>query len=40
MGDISNKSNGFVADGCLSSEVGRWGVPKVGCGCGNAQGMV
>ena len=23
--------NGFVAEGCISSEVGRQGVPKMGC---------
>ena len=28
-GDICNICNGFVADECISSEVRRWGVPKV-----------
>ena len=38
MGDICYICNGFITDECISSEVGRYGVRKVGCG--DAAGIV
>ena len=38
MGDMCNIYNDFFNEGCISSELGRQGVPKLGCG--DAKGAV